>query len=244
MARERKVLQQLLDNPVDGIIFHAGSLSPVSFNLDLIQALREKGTKILFFDSWYANQELVDLPSVCMENYDGPFRITEHLLQQGHKRIGSFRITLALGHTSRFSGICNALLKHFGEVNMADFFEIADLNFLDVIASKDFAERVSRLDAFICPSGHLCEPLVNALRCYGSGKLRTIVVFDEVTVPALPGVEVIVLRYPSREIAQLCVENLLDMIGGKAVTTTLGPWRLSEASTAKVLPAAFLPAGK
>lgn len=238
-SKERAVLQHLIDTPVDGIIVYADGQSPICINLDLFQHIRKMGTKLLFFDSWYANLELVDIPSICIENYNGPYLITNYLIQRGYTRIGGFRASRVLSHLSRFSGICNAIVQNELNLDFGLFFEIAELSDTDLIKTPEGVKTLHSLDAFICTSGDSLPALTEALTTYGIGNLRTIVVFDEVPVPQIDGIEFIVFRHASLEIAELCVKKILDLINGLEVESIQVPWQLSKYSTAKILPTAF-----
>lgn len=237
--KERAVLEHLTKVPVDGIIMLASTLSPMCINLDLICELKQLGTKFLFFDSWYANIELSDIPLVSIENYNGAYQITEYLIQQGHERIGSFYWNNPMSMISRFSGICNAVICHKKRLDTSLFFNITALDEAELLQTSQSIDVLHTLDAFICPAGALVKPLISALQRYGAGKLRTIVVFDEVYIPQIDGIEYIILQHTTSELAQLCVDKILDMVNGLDVATTQVPWRLSELSTARNLPTSF-----
>lgn len=239
VQKERAVLQKLIKTPVDGIIMLASTLTPMCVNLDLIDILRKMGTMFLFFDSWYANSELSDIPLVSIENYNGAYQVTAHLIQQKHLRIGSFYWDNPMSMMSRFSGICNALLRYNGAIDHTLFFKITSVEDVDVLFNPESIALLQSLDAFICPAAALSKTLIEVLQQYGQGNLRTIVFFDEVDVPAIDGVEYIILEHATRDLAQSCIDKILDMVNGLDVASTQLPWRLSKLSTAKNLPVSF-----
>ena len=238
LQKERFILQQMIDSPVDGIVMHA-TYAPLCTNMDLIRELQSLGTKILFLESWYANTELAQVPTVSVENYDGPYKITEYLIRHGHKRIGGFSISASLSHIARYAGICNALLRNQVEFNTEWFFNVAYNDDASLIKSRLAVDVLHSLDAFICPSATLIEPLLEFLKQYGCGNIRTVVIFDEVSVPSIDGVEFIILQHPSLKLAQICAEAILALINGQEVSSVQIPWMLSALSTAKELPDAF-----
>lgn len=237
--KERAILQKLISTPVDGIIMHVGVPNPICINLDLVNELLAIGTKILFFDSWYANVEFSDFPVISAENYAGPYKITEHLIKTSHKRIGGFFLDSSLNMISRFSGICNALVRNGCEFSPENFFKIEHIAPLANVKAAISIDVLQSLDAFICPSGPLLAPVAELLQLHGKGKLRTIVVFDEVHLPQIEGIEYIVLKYVSTEAADLCAKSIMALADGQSVTSIQIPWELSATSTAKLLPTAY-----
>ena len=103
----------------------------------------------------------------------------------------------------------------------------------------EYAERLLSLDAFICLNKWVLHSVVEALQKFGTGNLRTIVVFDDVPVPQIDGVEFIVLQYDIDKLAVSCAEKILDLIRGAEVKSVQLPWLLCASSTAKVLPTDF-----
>lgn len=73
--------QALLSTRVDGLLM---SLSRETDNFDHLKSLQRRNIPIVFFDR--ASKEM-EASSIEVDDYDGAFRATEHLIQNGCKRI-------------------------------------------------------------------------------------------------------------------------------------------------------------
>lgn len=81
--RERQYAESLWANGVKGVIF--GS-SPISFNH--VSGLIKSGLMVLEFDRTVQSTDQVLLNSVGVDNVEGMRLSTQHLIEQGHRRIG------------------------------------------------------------------------------------------------------------------------------------------------------------
>ncbi len=80
--REMMNLQTLFNNRVDGILV---SLSRESFDYSHFEAMIQKGLPIVFFDRV---ADTIETSKVTVDDFLGGYQATEHLIQQGYKRIG------------------------------------------------------------------------------------------------------------------------------------------------------------
>lgn len=85
---EREYVDLMLEQQVDGIIAF-----PTGGNLRTWRSARERGVSIVFADRLL---EGFDAPAVVIDNDDAAFRLTVHLFEQGHSRIGFLGGPLAL----------------------------------------------------------------------------------------------------------------------------------------------------
>lgn len=105
LENERIYLGLLSRRRVDGLL-----LAPTGKNDELISRLVRRGMRIVFIDRTPPN---LQAPAVLSENEEGAYRVTEHLIEHGHKRIG---VVLGLPHVSttveRLRGYQRALASH------------------------------------------------------------------------------------------------------------------------------------
>lgn len=108
---EVKGLDTFLRSGVDGII---ASIARETTNYDHFLEIKKKGIPMVFFDR--TNDEL-GIPAVVIDDYKGAFEATEHLIEQGCKRIAHIG---GPAHSDIFvarrKGYVDALLKHGLEV--------------------------------------------------------------------------------------------------------------------------------
>jgi LacI family transcriptional regulator len=92
---------------VDGFII---SVSSETKTFDHIRKIHDRKIPIVLFDRLIPN---FDVPGVRLDNEEGGFIATEHLIEQGYKRIAILAGPKNLGiSNSRLEGYLNALKKH------------------------------------------------------------------------------------------------------------------------------------
>ena len=106
-GREIVNTRRLLDSLVDGFIISVSAETKV---FDHFRKIQEKEMPMVVFDRITPD---LQAPSVRIDNMDGGFQATEHLIEQGYKRIAILAGPKNLGiSNSRLDGYLNALKKH------------------------------------------------------------------------------------------------------------------------------------
>ena len=106
-GREIVNTRRLLDSLVDGFIISVSSETKV---FDHFRKIQEKEMPMVVFDRVTPHLEA---PSVRIDNMDGGFQATEHLIEQGYKRIAILAGPKNLGiSNTRLDGYVNALNKY------------------------------------------------------------------------------------------------------------------------------------
>lgn len=106
-AYEQKGLQTLIDASVDGII---ASIAKETTDFSHYDEIKLKNIPLVLFDR---GNDKLGVSSVVIDDYDGAFKATEHLINQGYKRIahisGPQHIQI---FKDRFMGYRKALEQH------------------------------------------------------------------------------------------------------------------------------------
>src|SRR5690349_13843044 len=106
-GREIVNTRRLLDSLVDGFIISVSSETKV---FDHFKKIQEKQMPLVTFDRTPAD---LKVPCVRLDNMEGGFIATEHLIEQGYKRIAILAGPKNLGiSNSRLEGYINALKKY------------------------------------------------------------------------------------------------------------------------------------
>jgi DNA-binding LacI/PurR family transcriptional regulator len=106
-GREILNTRRLLDSLVDGFIVSVSSETKL---FDHFKKIQERGLPMVVFDR--VTPDLI-APSVRLDNEEGGFVATEHLLEQGYSRIAILAGPVNLGvSNSRLEGYLKALRKH------------------------------------------------------------------------------------------------------------------------------------
>lgn len=106
-GREILNTRRLLESLVDGFII---SVSSETKNFDHIKKIQEKEIPMVVFDRVTPH---LKAPSVCIDNEDGGLQATEHLIEQGYKRIAILAGPKNLDISNkRMEGYLSALKKY------------------------------------------------------------------------------------------------------------------------------------
>jgi LacI family transcriptional regulator len=105
--KEVASIEALLNARVDGII---ASHSKGTVNFDHYNKVKERGIPLIFFDR--SNDQL-EVSHVVIDDFLGAFKATEHLIQQGCKRIAHFTNTRKISiYKERLRGYREALEQY------------------------------------------------------------------------------------------------------------------------------------
>ncbi|GAB2533114.1 LacI family DNA-binding transcriptional regulator [Rufibacter soli] len=102
--KEVQTVDALLSARVDGII---ASIGKNSTNLDHYKRPQEKGIPLVLFDR---TTDELEVSQVMIDDYRGAYKMTEHLIQQGYRRIAHFTSPLKVSvFKERLRGYMDAL---------------------------------------------------------------------------------------------------------------------------------------
>ena len=105
--KEVDSIQALLNARVDGIIV---SYSKATINFDHYNKVKERGIPLIFFDR---SNDALEVSHVVIDDFLGGFKATEHLIQQGCKRIAHFTNTRKISiYKERLRGYREALEQY------------------------------------------------------------------------------------------------------------------------------------
>jgi LacI family transcriptional regulator, repressor for deo operon, udp, cdd, tsx, nupC, and nupG len=227
----------MLANHVDGVLI---SMTRETKNFDHFALFQRKGIPMVFFNR--VCHEL-EVPKVVVDDYEGAFRATEHLILCGKRRIAHLGGPLSL-HISRkrLEGYKDALRKY--QLPLVEELIVSyDLNLDNVrIYMKhllDLAEPPDALFAVNDPTA------LEALKLIKERGLRIpeqmgVVGFSNDYGSSLVEPGLTTIAQPTREIGRLSAELLLDQIGTdasvwKPLIRVLKPELIVRGSTQKII---------
>lgn len=142
-ARERDILKSFRGGRVDGVL-----LSVVSNkNSKYISALQKMPLPIVLFDRICEN---IEVPQVSTDDFESSYRITEHLLKKGCRKIVylSFAGELSTFH-NRLNGYKKALDDHGIKLYRKNIVQCSNQHLLNYELIKKNLQRTSRPDGII-----------------------------------------------------------------------------------------------
>jgi LacI family transcriptional regulator len=218
--REVADLQFLASRSIDGLLV---SVSTETNDFSHFHELHKKGLPIVFFDR--ISSEL-DTHTVILDNFKGAYEVTEHLIQNGYRRIAALASSEFLSITSeRMAGYFEALQNHNIEkddqlVSYA-FFSGMDEGEIDAAINR-FFQLKKKPDALVCFSDKLTTGAMKSLKRRGlkipedlalTGFLNT--EHAELFDPPLT-----VVKQPAFEMGKAATELLLQLIESKRKVTS------------------------
>lgn len=208
-GREIVNTRRLLDSLVDGLIISVSSETKV---FDHFKKIQEKKMPMVVFDR--VTHDLV-APSVRIDNKDGGFQATEHLIEQGYKRIailaGPKNLEIS---NSRLEGYLSALKKYKMKVDN-DLIIHCDFNQdYAYIATRELLAMKKRPDAIFTISDRMA---IGAMLAIKEKKLRMpedigLVGFNNEPVTGLVSPGISSVDQPAFELGKVAAKLFIETI--------------------------------
>ena len=217
--RERQILEDLRQKPIDGLIVEGTKTALPNPNIDLYAYFDEQRIPVVFINGFYP--DLTSPVYVVADDRAGGRLACERLLKQGHRRIaGVFKNDDIQGHR-RYAGYLQALTEAGIPVDDDHVLWYATETRDDLILSQ--AQRLLEgCTAVVCYND---EAAMQLLRHPASDGVE-VISFDHSTFAQLSSFYS--LANPKEEIGRLAAEKLLHLLDGQSVESAVLPWRMPE----------------
>ncbi len=205
--RERKMLQLMRDQGVEGILF-----APLGGNQDIIEELQQEGVVIVAVDRMLTGLEL---PAVLVENYQGARMAVEHLLEQGYERIALINSKKPITtYLERMRGYREAIEARGRSVDEAWVMQGGPRLEDGITMTREVMQRVPQPDAIFAASGSLALGALTALRELGLRVPHDVgfAVFDDFDYFSIFSPTLTAVRQPAYELGRTAAALLLNVI--------------------------------
>jgi DNA-binding LacI/PurR family transcriptional regulator len=212
--RARELCRQFIDRRVSGVFFAPLELTPDkdAVNLDIAQALDAAGIPVVLLDRTvvpYPERGVHDL--VGIDNRRAGYRITEHLLRLGARRIAFVGVEHAAATVqAREAGYREALYMWDAPASRE---LVHRLDPTDVASVRSVMEG-TRPDAIVCANDWTAARLMHSILALGyavPGEVR-LAGIDDMDYASLLPVPLTTLRQPTREIGAAAFAAMLDRV--------------------------------
>ena len=204
-----KSIYLLREKIVDGVIFSGG----IIHGYEPLSALKELRERVVVI-----GRHEVNFPAALVDNIGGASQAIQHLIDQGHKRIGfiggpensTTMIDRLKGYESALAQngcpMDDALLK-WGDLNPESGFE----------ATKHLLEQKNRPSAILAGNDQMAFGAIHAARQLGFKvpKDLAVVGFDDVPLSAYFEPPLTTVKIPRYRLGEGTMEMLIDLIQGK-----------------------------
>lgn len=225
VCNERAILEEILKNPVDGILIEGTKSAMPNPNFDLYEKLIEMDIPVVFFNGYYPS--LSGTYSVCADNQAGGAELVRHLIERGHTKIaGFFKSDDIQGH-QRYSGFISELFRNgliIPDENV--FWYITETKEELFNNPQEVLNRLGDNTAVVCYNDEVAFGLIKCLLSAGRRVPEDVAVvsFDNSNLSRISPVTITSLSYEDRNIGKIAAQKLVDILNGKGVTSEVLPW--------------------
>lgn len=227
ICNERRILEDILNDPVAGIIVEGTKTAFPNPNIDLYEKLADRNIPIVFFNSCYPG--LKGPLYVCADNRRGGYELVTYLLNKGHRSIASiFKADDIQGH-ERYSGYISAMFDN--KLYVSDSKTIwYTTETRDRIFDGDILSSIGDATAVVCYNDEIAFMLIKYLTACGKRVPEDIAVvsFDNSSLSEMSPVRITSLSYENMNIGAIAACKLMDILNGRKTSSEIIPWKLAE----------------
>ena len=224
---ERKILTELLQKPIDGLIVEGTKTALPNPNIDLYDQFAELGIPVVFINGFYP--DLKNPIYVVADDRAGGRMACEVLLWAGHRKIaGIFKSDDIQGHR-RYAGYAEALRD--AELSVEDdhviWYTTENKGRLFAAYGMDALEGCT---AVVCYNDEVALQVLNAMQTKASDAASPIAVvsFDNSTIAQLSAMPFISLTSSKEQLGRIAAEKLIGLIQGREESSTVLPWTADQ----------------
>jgi DNA-binding LacI/PurR family transcriptional regulator len=217
--RETLNLQYLASRSIDGLLV---SVSTETKDFSYLQHLHDRGLPIVFYDRVVPE---IETHKVIVDNVQGAFDATKHLIKKGHRRIAHIANAANLSITKeRVQGYCKALTS-FGipiDEKLIKYCNHGGMLQDEVdVAMKDLFKLTNKPDAIFASADKLTT---GALRFLVAKKKRVpedigLIGFSNSELTELLNPPLTIIKQPAFEMGKLAMQSLLQLVESKRPVT-------------------------
>ena len=240
ISREREILQQLLAQPVGGILVEGSKTALPNPNSDLYQQLRGTGVPMVFLHRAYA--ELPGIPCVSDDNYGGGYKLAQYLIDKGHRRIGGIFKSDDVQGPQRYHGSVSAIRdqglmisdRRFCWYDTQDRLEMMEQQG-GALLRRFLTERLDDVSAVICYNDEVAFHLIRELLAMGRRvpEDMAVVSFDNSYYSQIGPIHITSLWHRHSRMGQAAAEELIHILRGQQGTSRSLDWELMERGSSR-----------
>lgn len=212
---ERRVLQDFLAKPIDGLLVEGSKTALPNPNIDLYKQIQASGIPIVFYNSMYPSLE--NIVSVTPDEEQGTRILMDYLINKGCKKIGAIFKSDDMQGLRRYSTYYAACLEAGLTPNDDSVFWHTAENkhvFLEPMRHAPYTDRLTACDGFLCYNDEVSFYLKEMLKSLNVEKMPLIASFDNSIIRQAFDVPFVSLPHPKDALGSLAAKKLLNIING------------------------------
>lgn len=233
VGTEREILQRLLEDLPAGLLVEGTKTALPNPNLDLYQQFQKLGVPIVFFHSSYPG--LSGTPCVADDNFGGGYALAQHLMAQGHRRIGGLFKSDDIQGPQRYQGVTCALREMDLPIIDQGFCWYDTESRLHMVQHRDsdllrhfITTRFTEVSAVVCYNDEIAHLLITHLLALGRRVPEDLAVvsFDNSYYSQIGPVRITSMRHRDHKTGQLAAQELLNLMQGSPGYPKVLGWEL------------------
>ena len=214
---EISCLTELLEKDIDGIIIEPSKSNLYCRHTELFEKMEKYEIPYVFIQGEY--EAMADRPHVLMNDEQGSFLLTRHLIDLGHREIyGIFKSDDSQGQ-KRHNGYARALAEAGipYDPSRVIWFYTEDRKVHPYTGLQRIIRSGKPVDAVVCYNDQIARHVIRAIRETGKRVPEDISVtgYDNLESSSDDGMHLTTIVHPKEELGRLAAEMLLHMIRGE-----------------------------
>jgi Transcriptional regulators len=209
VEKAKELIQMFYDRQVDGFI-----ITPSDGLEETVKQLQQNNIPVVLFDRYFPSLET---DYVGADNFQGAFDASNHLCQQGYKRIGFVSL---YSDQTQMKERSDGYMKAMDNNKQQSFIQKIQMDASDEEAMEALREFIceNRLDAVLFSTNYLAISGLKASRKFDFA-MPAVIAFDDHTVFKLVEPSITVVSQPIKDIAENLINILLLRLQGKIKAT-------------------------
>ncbi len=221
---ERKVLQELLEKPIDGLIVEGTKTALPSPNIELFEKITEE-IPVVFLNGYY--RDLKNPIYVVADDRAGGKSLCMRLLERGHTRIGGIFKMDDMQGPMRYIGYLDALLDANAPIEDGNIIWYTTENMEDVVTSFALS-TLQECSAVVCYNDEVAIALAKICKEKDMEGKFEIVSFDNSTLARLSPIPFYSIELPGENIGSYAADAMIRSLNGERVSSHTLPWKKED----------------
>lgn len=214
--KEAEHLRDLLEKDIDGCIVEPSKSQLLCRNMDLYQKLDQFGIPYVFIQGLY--EQMKEKPHILMDDCQGGYLVTKHLLELGHRRIlGVFKADDSQGK-ERHKGYVKALQEAgiLYDPDLVIWFHTEDRRTKPAAGVKMLLEQGTMADGVVCYNDQTAVQVISMLKenGYRIPEDMSVTGYDNSLYARHGEVGLTTIAHPQEKLGEMAAELLLEKIRG------------------------------
>lgn len=214
-TKEAQYLENFLNQKIDALIIEPTKSALDNSNIKYYQELEARGIPYLMINAFYPD---LDPAYLIMDDAQGAYLATTHLLQLGHRRVAGIFKDDDLQGVNRQTGFLSALKDHGIPENTAVIgnYSTEQMGTYPYQFIRSLLQKDLRPTAVVCYNDQIALEVLEAIRNEGLKVPDDISVvgYDDSSLATATEIKLTTVRHPKADMGRQAAHNIVEMLTG------------------------------